>query len=393
MPTFEYNALDPGGVRITGVLGGASEQAVLAELESRRLTPISVHKTREKRERRVSPRALAVSYTQLADLLNAGVPLMRALRLLARGKSNRRLAAVWAQIAEAVSEGGELALAMGEHPRAFPSVHVAMVAAGEKGGFLEQVLERLGAFVTRQAELRMKVVGSLVYPGVLVTFGGAILIAIFGVFVPKFEPLFERLDSLPLMTEVVLGLAHAVRSYGVLIAIVAAAVVGGIRYASRQPGPARRLAELRLKLPIIGPLIRNMAAARFCRMLGTMEANGVPLIDAMRIAKSAAGDPLMEEAIDRATDAVRAGEQLAPPLGESGFFSEESVEMIAVGEAAGQIDKVLLNVADTIERRIDHLLTIAVRLIEPLLLAVIAATIAVVAASLIVPMLQLGGAA
>ncbi len=393
MPTFEYSALDAAGARISGVLGGASEQAVLAELESRRLTPISVHKARERRARRVAPRALAVSYTQLADLLNAGVPLLRALRLLGRGKSNARLAAVWAQVAEVVSEGGELAEAMGEHPRAFPSVHVAMVAAGERGGFLEQVLDRLGAFVTRQAELRMKVVGSLVYPAVLVTFGGAILIAIFGVFVPRFEPLFERLESLPLMTEVVLGLAHAVRSYGVLIAVGVVAAVFGVRYAARQPRVARRLAEWKLRLPVIGPLVRNMAAARFCRMLGTMEANGVPLIDAMKIAKSAAGDPLMEEAIDRATEAVRSGEQLAPPLGESGFFSEESVEMISVGEAAGQIDKVLLNVADTIERRIDHLLTIAVRLIEPLLLALIATTIAVVAASLIVPMLQLGGAA
>ncbi len=395
MATFEYTALDTAGARVSGALGGASEGAVLAELETRNLTPIRVRERRERRSvrRGVSARALASSYIQLGDLLNAGVPVMRSLTLLSRQKSSPKLSAVYRAVAEAVSDGGDLGEAMARRPEVFPRTHIAMVSAGEKGGFLEQVFVRLGAFVQGQAELRSKLMGGMIYPAVLVVFGVAILAVIFGIFIPKFEPLFARLDELPMVTTIVLGFSKLISGYAWLAAIVLALLAGGFVAMRRNPAGARRLAVIRNRLPFIGALSRDIAAARFCRMLGTMETNGVPLIQAMKIARDAAGHVLLEEAIEKAIESVRAGAALAPPLGASGMFAEDTIEMISVGEAAGNVDQVLLNIAGAIERRVDHTFTIGVRLIEPLLLAVIAMVIATVAISLILPMMQLSGAA
>ena len=391
MPTFEYIAIDPKGSRTTGVLAGNTEQAVYAELEGRSMTPVRLIEQRDRAAgTRIGTRALSTAYTQLADLLRAGVPLMRSLTLLGRQSSKPKLAAVFRALAEKVSDGGELADAMAAQPGVFPRVHVAMVRAGEKGGFLEQVFEQLGAFVLAEAELKGKIIGSLVYPIVLVVIGSGVLGVIFGFFVPMFrDGMFSRLESLPAITSVVLGISDLVASYGlVLLALLAAAAVG-LWKARTLPEVRRGISVFRTRTPVLGPLTRALAAARFCRLLGTMESNGVPLLTAMGIAKEAAGNVLMEEAIDKARDAVRSGEPLAGPLGESGLFGEDIIEMISVGEAAGNVDTVLLTIATTLEGRVDRLLAGAVKLIEPLLLVLIAGAIGLVAISLILPMTQM----
>lgn len=395
---FEYIAVDAGGQRVEGALAGASERAVVTELESRKLTPVRVSERREHRgvlrglTRGVSARQVGSSYQQLADLLKAGVPLMRSLTLLSRMRSAPRLASAFRGLADEVSKGSDLADAMGERPAVFSKVHCAMVRAGERGGFLEQVFERLGEFVLKQAELRAKVVGNLVYPAFLVTLGAVILGVIFGFFVPKFRPEFERLDDLPFVTDVVLVLSDLATKYGVFVGLIVALAGGAVWWWARTPEGARAINVWQTRAPVIGPIVRALAAARFCRMLGTMEANGVPLIDALQIAKGAAGNVLLEDAIERATEAVRGGRSLAEPLGESGLFDEDVVEMIAVGESSGRIDEVLLRTAGTIESRIDRLLTVAIRLLEPVLLAIVAGVIGLVAAGLILPMVRLSEA-
>jgi len=394
MPTFQYMAMGLDGQRVRGVLAGASEQAVLAELESRRLTPVSINASREpifRLRRGVSVRRLATAYEQLADLLRAGVPLLRALRLLGGQKQSPRLAEVFTQLSEAVAEGEEFHVAMGRRPEVFRRVHVAMVRAGEKGGFLEDVLARLCELLTGQADLRSKVIGNLVYPGVLVVAGTGILSAIFGVFIPRFRPLFERLgDDLPGVTRFVFAVSTGVSKYGlVTLGVVAALVLTGI-VLSRRPAVRRWVTTVRTFAPVVGPLTRALATARLCRLLGTMLRNGVPMLTAMGIAKEASGNVLLEEAVERAREAVRAGEPLAAPLGQSGLFSTDVVEMIAVAEAANNLDSVLTTIAETIERRIERMLTVAVRLIEPLLLMVLASVVVTVALGLILPMARLG---
>lgn len=397
MPTFEYMAMDPAGQRVGGILAGASEVAVLAELEARRLTPVSIAPKAEAGgvgaiRRGVSVRKLSTSYIQLADLLRAGVPLLRGLKLLAGRKSQPRLSGVFRELAEAVAEGTDLAEAMSRRPEVFPKVQVAMVRAGEKGGFLEGVLTRLGQFLLAQAELRSKIIGNMVYPAMLVVFGTVVLGVIFGVFVPLFEPMFERIGRLPAITTFVFGVSTLVSAYGpATLVVLAAGTVVGWRLKER-PDVQRRIAVFKTGMPVVGPLVRSLAASRFCRMLGTMLSNGIPMLAAMQIARDAAGNVLMEEAIDRATEAVRAGQPLAPPLAESGLFGDDVIEMISVGESANNLDTVLLTIAETIETRVDRLLTAAVRLIEPLMLLVLAGIVVVVAAALVLPMTQLNGA-
>lgn len=394
MPAFEYTALTSAGRRVAGVLTGANEQSVLGELESRQLVPVSIAEQKERRtvlrRKRLPLRHLAESYQQLGDLLRAGVPLMRGLRLLGNLKARPRLAAVYKELGDAVADGAELAEAMTARPDVFPKVHAAMVRAGEKGGFLENVFHRLGLFVTSQAELRGKIIGNLIYPAVLVVFGIGILGTMFGVFIPMFRPLFTRMeDRLPFITKVVFAMSDAVSDYGLFTLAGVVLAVIGVRRLARRPDVARKLAEIKTWVPVTGPLIRALAAARFCRMLGTMLANGIPVLAAMQIARDAAGNVLMEEAIDRATEAVRGGQPIALPLAESRLFPEDVVEMISVGESANNLDEVLLTIAETIERRVDRLLTSVVRLIEPLLLLVIAGIVVCVALALILPMTQM----
>jgi type II secretory pathway component PulF len=393
MASFEYTAVTAGGQRVGGVLAGANEQAVLVELESRQLVPVSIQEQREPRALwggGVSQRLLAQSYTQLGDLLKAGVPLLRGLKLLAGRKAKPRLAGVFKELADGVSEGMELAEMMSRRPEVFPRIHVAMVRAGEKGGFLEAVLIRLGQFVAAQAELRAKVIGNLVYPSILVVFGTAVLGVIFGVFIPMFRPMFERMhDRLPAVSTFVFAVSDFVSSYGLVV--LAGMVLGaaGLWRLSKRPRIGRRLTEARTWMPVLGPLFRALAAARFCRMFGTMLGNGIPVLTAMQVAKEAAGNALMEEAIDRAVESVRAGQGLAAPLGQSGLFPDDVIEMIAVAESANNLDEVLVTISDTIERRIDRLLSAVVRLIEPVLLMAIAGIVVLVASALILPMTRM----
>lgn len=396
MANYRYIALTAGGERVVGVLAGASEQAVLAELETRRLTPVQVSAHEERATpfaRRVSARQLATAYTQLADLLRAGVPLMRGLRLLGASKSSPRLGAVFTEVADAVAEGTELAEAMAARPEVFARIHIAMVRAGEKGGFLDSVLARLGAFLQAQADLRARVIGSLIYPAVLVFVGVAILGIIFGVFVPKFRPMFATMEEqggLPGLTKFVLGMGEVVSAWGPALAIVAVIGLVVLWRLVRQPETARKLDAIKLRLPVVGPLIAAIAIARFCRILGTMLGNSIPMLTAMQIAREAAGNAVLEDAIVKATEAVRQGQPLAPPLAESGLFAPDVVEMITVGEQANNLDDVLVTVAQTLESRIERMLQVALKLIEPLLLLVMAVVVGLVAAGLVLPISQMG---
>lgn len=395
MPSYQYTALNTSGHRLEGVLAAASEQAVLAELESRQLVPVEIEERAERTpllSRRVSQRRLGECYQQLGDLLRAGVPLMRGLRLLAGRKSNPRLATMFKELADGVSEGEELAESMAKRPESFPKVHIAMVRAGEKGGFLDAVFTRLGQFVLGQADMRGKVIGNLAYPAVLVLVGVVILVIVFAKFVPKFRPMFEQIKGpLPWPTRFMFAMSDAVGKYGVVTLVVAVLAGVGVWHLLKRPGVRRRIAVMQTRAPIVGPLVRALAAARFCRMLGTMLGNGIPLLAAMQIARDAAGNVLMEEAIDRAAEAVRAGQPLAPPLGESGLFGDDVVEMIAVAESANNLDTVLVTIAETVETRVDRLLSVVIRLVEPLLLVLLAGAVVFVAMGLVLPMMELSG--
>lgn len=391
MPQYQYTALDAYGKRTIGVLTGASEQAVLSELEGRSLVPVNIAEKRRRvqlRRRGLPARRLAEVYIQFADMLQAGVPVLRALRVLA-GQKDARISAVFREIAGAVADGEELGEAMGRRPEIFKPTHVAIVRAGEKGGFLEDAVARLGQFVEGQAELKSKLTGALIYPIVLVSMGCIILVVIFAVLIPMVKKNFDRIEDLPLVTDVVFGIAavvskHAPVALGVLAVLVVAFVV-----LCRRPAFRRTLDRVMLRAPAVGALVRAVAIARFARMLGTMLRNGVPMLGALATSKAAAGNVVLEEAIEEASVAVGAGAPLAPSLGKSGLFADDVIEMLTVGEEAGNIDKVLVRIADTVETRVERLLTNLIRLVEPLMIATIAVVVFIIALALVLPLTQL----
>lgn len=393
MPDFRYTALSEQGERVVGVLAGASESSILAELEARRLSPIRVDAAGNQdasKTRGVSARVLGQSYSQLADLLRAGVPLLRSLRLLGNRKSKPRLAQVFAGLADSVAEGEELAEAMAKTPRVFSRVHVAMVRAGEKGGFLEDVLDRLAELVLGQAELRSKVSGALMYPAALAGIGALVLIAMFGFLVPMFRPLFDRIEGgLPAITQLVFAVSDAVGRYAPITGVVLVLLGIGVYRLFQRADVREWVSIAKTRAPLLGPVVRAFAAARFCRMLGALLGNGVPMIQSMQIARDASGNVLMERAIDRATEAVRSGESLAEPLAQSGLLGDDVAEMISVAEQANNLDHVLVTIAETVEKQLDRMLGALVKLIGPLTIMAIALVVLVVAVGLLLPMTKM----
>lgn len=389
---FTYVALNTNGERVRGTIAGASEHAVMTELESRSLVPVEIAPAKAERvsAKRPPARKLGEAYGQLADLLHAGVPLLRGLRLLGQSKSNAAIAATFRDLADEVADGAELAQCMSQRPHAFPQVHTAMIRAGEKGGFLEQVFTRLSHLVISQAELRAKVIGNLIYPAILITLGSGVCFIIFGFFVPKMRPMFEKMEGgLPWVTQAVFAASDLIGKYGPFTAIALVASVLSIWQLQKRPHVRVWLSHRLSSLPVIGPIRRALATVRFCQLLGTMLDNGVPMLAALAITRNGVGDPLLEDAVDQASQAVQSGQALAKPLGESGYFEPDVIEMIAVGESANNLDDVLLKIARNLESRIDRMLTLAVRLIEPLLLVLIALVVVAVAMAIILPMTQM----
>lgn len=395
--SFRYIAIGPDGKRVSGVASGAGVQAVLAELESRKLVPVSVTEKKAggggvgglRLRTGVSARKLAGVYQQLGDLLKAGVPILRALRLVAGQKASPKLAGVFTQVSDKVADGSDLAAAMEERGDVFPAIHVAMVRAGERGGFLDAVLSRLGEMMEKQADLRGKLVGSLVYPAVLVVFGLGALVAIFGFLVPIAKPLYARLE-LGTLTKVVFWIAGNVRTLlpaGAVLGVVA--IVVGWRLLKR-PRVREAFDAAVLKTPLVGPAVASISIARLCRVQGTMLANSIPMLTALTIARDSAGSTVFRRVVDAQIDAVRQGQPMARVLGESGIFPPDVVETIAVGESANNLDDVLLGVAQRLEKRTDQQLSVLMRLIEPVMLVVIAGIIGMVAIALVVPLSKVG---
>jgi len=368
----------------------SNQQAALSELESQGLAPmeLSFASASVGRARSSSPRVMSRFYRQLSDLLKSGVPLLRSLRLLGGMKSNTRLSEVILRVADSVEDGERLADAMTRHEQVFPEIQISMIRAGERAGFLDEALERLGLFLERRAELRSKVVGNMIYPIVLLTVGAGIVIAALVFFVPRFEEFYADME-LPLATRILMASSDLVIGWWPLILVILGGTFFLLFTRRHDPDQRLRIERINLGLPVIGPLTRSLACARFCRILGTMLENGIPLVESMKIARSSIGSATLEQALADAVDAVESGETLARPLAESDFMEEDVLEMIAVGESANNLALVLVKVAETLEERVDRQLSLAVKLMEPLLLLVLAGVVLFIFMSLIVPMLQM----
>src|ERR1043166_3957610 len=392
MPLFQYRALQADGVVAEGELEAAGRQEAFAQMAGKGLRPVSLSEQSAaakskglglpasfslslgKRDK-ITARALENFTRLLSSLLAAGVPLSRALVILYKEASNPAANAKWKEIHGLVIDGMSLADAMGRSPETFPRVYTAMVQAGETGGFLDLVLGQIADFQSREKELRSKVTTALLYPTILLVLALGVLIFLLVFFIPRFQSVFAGFGAtLPLLTQAIIGVSHAVRSYGVFLAV--GLVIAGFMvrnwFASEK---GRRSWEgLILRVPIIGPLVAQFAMARFCRMLGTLLGAGVPLVQGLNVARKSIGNQILVDAVSRSIERVQEGGQLGASLSDcKGLFPSSVLEMVSVAEESGKLDHELIRIANVTEGDLDRQLKTAVAFAEPLMLFMIAA--------------------
>ena len=399
MALFEYKALQSDGTVAEGRLEAGGRLEALSQLEQRGWQPLRLREAEESARgdgaagawawprRRVTFAQLEDFTRSLSSLLAAGVPLSRALTVLYQETSHPAARRQWKEIHDLVIDGMALAEAMRRSPQTFPRVYVAMVEAGETGGFLDLVLSQIADFQAREKELRAKVLSALIYPAVLLTLATAVLMYLLGFFIPRFQTLFAGFDAhLPLITRIVVEISHAFRHYGGY-GVVGCIVLGvfAVNWLRSDAG-RRRWESFLLRTPLLGPLLARLAMARFCRMLGTLLAADVPLVNSLNVARRSIGFQTLIDAVREAIERVRQGEGLAASLADCRLlFPGSSLEMIKVAEESGRLDAELVRLAEVSEGALDRQLRTAVALAEPLLLFFIAGFIGLIFISMVLP--------
>ncbi|MCH2123406.1 MAG: type II secretion system F family protein [Pirellulaceae bacterium] len=396
MSKFAYVARNLTGDRVVGSIEASSERDVLNMLGGQSLFPLDVSEEKPAANnlfsRRVKGQLMAVLYSQLSSLLRSGVPLLRSIRILHDQASQVTLKTVLGEIHDRVEDGEPLGEAMARHPRVFSEMAVNMVRAGGEGGFLEDALERVSSFTEEQEDLKSRTTGALAYPIFLAVVGTTVVTVLIVFFVPKFSMMFDTLrdqGELPVMTDWLLAFSELVRGYGLFLVAAIFLVLLVIRARLQSERGRYTRDQLKLRLPLLGVIFKNLAVARFCRVLGTLLRNGVPILKSLAISRQAAGNRVLSEAIDRATDNITGGESLAKPLAASGHFPRTVVEMIAVAEESNTLDTVLVEVADGLEKRTSRSLDLAVRLLEPIMLLVLAGIVLFVVMALLMPVIKM----
>ncbi|MCL2347862.1 MAG: type II secretion system F family protein [Planctomycetaceae bacterium] len=396
MPEYKYAARNAAGQKVEGVINAGTDAEAVAAITAGGLFPIEVSPVLavavSEKIRRVSAQRMAVFYSQLADLLKGGVPLLKSLRILEEQSSNTSLKSVIDKVYHRVEEGETLSDAMMRYPIVFGEMAIQMVRAGTEGGFLEESLEHIAHFTESQDELKSRVTGALAYPMVLTVFLGLIVIVILTYFVPQFKDMFSDLEEkneLPLITSVLLKLGAAMQYIlPIGIPIVAVGIWGILRWAKQDRG-RRFFDNLKIKLPVVGKLFEGFAVARFCRVLGTLLRNGVPIIKSLDISADAIGNRILGDTIHQATDRISAGQRLAEPLSSSKVFPRSVVEMIAIAEESNTLDSVLIDIAASLEKRNWRQLDIAVRFIEPLMLVFLGSVVLVIVLAVMLPIFKM----
>jgi general secretion pathway protein F/type IV pilus assembly protein PilC len=396
MTDFAYVARTQAGEKVSGTVTATTQREAMAMLVGQSLFPMQVDaKTKEgggANVRRVPARYLAAMYAQLADLLRSGVPLLRSIEVLQKHNPHAGLRLVLEDIHHQVEDGSTLAEAMGRFTRVFGEMPVSMVRAGGEGGFMEEVLTQVAQFTETQEDLKKRTMGAVAYPVFLMVVGTTVVTTLIVFFVPKFETMFAQLRArgqLPAATEWLLLLSHTLRDYGIYLAL--GLVVAGFLLRQQFKSESGRLLwdRLRIKLPLMGPIFLELAVARFCRVLGTLLRNGVPILRSLDISADATANRVLGAAIREATENISAGQPLATPLRECGHFPDAVVEMIAVAEQANNLENVLLGVANSMEVRTWRKLELAVRLLEPIMLLILAGVVLAVVIALLLPMIRM----
>ena len=406
MPRFEFTAVDEDGRERCGTLDAPDAERAAVEMKLRGLFPTrigTVHAADAsgvgRRTRRplvigrvVGTHGLAEFTRQLGTLVQAGLPLLRALRVLERQERRPAFRYVIGELAAAIVAGEGLAQAMARHRRVFPEVYVGMVRAGETGGRLEVALLQLARFLEKADRIRRRVKAALYYPAAVLAVTVLILSALMLFVVPKFRAIFQeqlRGAEMPGLTQAVLAASDFVATHALWLALAAGGVVA-MQAAVRATKRGQRLFdEIALRLPALGELRRKTAVARFARTLGTLLGNGVPILQALAVARDTAGSAVFASALDRVRERVQAGAAVAAALTAAGRFPDMLTSMVAVGEETGALAEMLGRVADTYDEEVDTAVGGLTALLEPLLIVFLALTVGTIVIALFLPIVRI----
>ncbi len=398
MPEYNYKARNLQGEITSGSMFANTEKDMVGALSAKGLFPVSVTAEVEKKQiriggGRVSDQKIAAFYEQLASLITNGVPMMRSLRILKEQAQVPVFQVALEDVIERVEDGETLSDAFAKHPKVFSEMAVNMSRAGAEGGFLEDALLRVAKFTEQQSELKSRTTGALIYPAVLATIGTIVVSVLIVFFVPKFGSMFDQLRAmgeLPLVTEWLLWFSDFVRAYGIFFAGFAVFGILILKYQLATESGRRWADRWKIKLPLLGPVFLSLAVGRFCRVLGTLLRNGVPILRALDISRDASGNKILSEAIADAAENITSGDSLSKPLSQSGHFPRNVTEMLSVAEESNTLDDVLINISDSLEKQTVRRLDLMVKLIEPLMLMVMAFIILIVVVALLLPIMKMG---
>ncbi|MDQ7840979.1 MAG: type II secretion system F family protein [bacterium] len=400
MPVFRYSAKDNSGRMISGVIEADSDAMVVDRLRDMGFFITHLERTVERADIFQSLQSmfgiglkdLAIFSRQFATMVNAGLSLVRTLTILEQQSSNKRLREIVAAVRADVEAGRPLSDAMGRHPKAFSALYVNMVSAGETGGVLDEVLNRVATYLEKEQTLRSKIKSAMVYPILLTTasLGGLFFMTI--VILPQFENMFKELGGsgqLPLPTQIAMAVSVALRSYWYVIFAVTGVALYVLRRYLQTPSGRARYDRFKLKMPVVGELNRKIVIARFTRTLGTLIASGVPIMQSLEVVSKAIDNTVIANAIDAVRSSIREGQTIAIPLQFSGVFPPMVVQMAKVGEETGALEQMLEKVADFYDVEIDAMVAGLTSLLEPILIIFMGVIVGAMVISLYMPIFQL----
>jgi type IV pilus assembly protein PilC len=397
MPTYSWKGKGKGGKLQEGVLAADSKEVVVAALRRQQILVTAVtEKGKEialpKFGGGVKQKEIAIFTRQFSVMIDAGLPLVQCLEILGSQQKNRVFQRVLFEVRQDVESGSTLADALRKHPKIFNDLFCNMIAAGEAGGILDTILQRMSAYIEKRVKLQAAVRSAMIYPAAVITIAVGVVILILWKVIPTFAALFEGLGAqLPLPTRVTIAISKFLGRYMWLLVVLAgAAVFGVVQYHKTHRG-RRHIDGMILKLPVLGMLMRKIAVARFCRTLGTLLTSGVPILDGLEITARTSGNSIVEDAIMATRKSIEEGKTIAQPLEDTNVFPPMVVQMISVGEQTGALDAMLSKIADFYEDEVDEAVENLMSLLEPVMIVFLGVMIGGIVISMYMPMFSLIG--
>jgi len=422
MPRYTYVALDARGQESTGLVDASSTNEAIGQLRQAGYFPTNVFeegkgggptvkaaKQRAKAVRAaapatpgkgivlferktIKPRVLMIFTRQLATLIDAGLPRLRALTVLAKQERDKVLQKTISNLSDAVQSGSTFSEGLAQHPKIFNDLYVNMVRAGELGGVLELVLSRLAEFQEKAQKIKNKVVAAMVYPIIVMFLAVAIMGFLLVFIVPRFEAIFQDMlgdKPLPAITLFVIGASNAVKNnWPMIIGAVVLAFIG-VKLLGRTPAGRMGIDRVKLRTPLFGDLLRKTAISRFSRTLGTLVTSGVPILQALNITRETAGNTVIAGAITQVHDSVKEGESIVQPLEASGAFPPMVISMIDVGEETGQLPEMLLKIAEVYDDEVDNSVAGLTSMLEPIMIVFLAVVVGTIVIALFMPLISI----